>query len=130
MANEKHCKDCGGFETNEGTCGKCHPLLGTIIPGTGEPSEELVRSIPDTDPQEISQSRITRKEWAQWYQAIGEIKRGMYYPKTGSGYLIQIGNKIFITNGTYSAPKLIKAVAFANAQAADRYIAYKAKKRR
>lgn len=41
MANEKHCKNCGGFETNEGTCGKCHPSLGTIIPGTGEPIDVL-----------------------------------------------------------------------------------------
>ena len=41
MANEKHCKDCGGFETNDGTCGKCHHSLGTIIPGTGEPIDVL-----------------------------------------------------------------------------------------
>lgn len=41
-----------------------------------------------------------------WYKAIGEIKRGMKYPRTKSGYLVQVNYKIFITGGTYEEPKL------------------------
>ena len=57
-------------------------------------------------------SSVTKKEWAQWYHAIGEIKRGMWYPVASDCHIVQIGNKIFFTSGTYEKPKLKKVLEF------------------
>lgn len=57
-------------------------------------------------------TKLSKKEWAQWYKAIGDIKRGMYvHRKNGKKYII-IGNKIVITSGTYESPKAEKVIEF------------------
>lgn len=57
-------------------------------------------------------SKITSKEWREWYDRIGDIERGMWCPKDDNGYLIQINDKIFITGGTYAHPILHNVIEF------------------
>lgn len=67
-------------------------------------------------------SSVTKREWAMWYHAIGEIKRGIKYPMTKNGYLIQINNKVFVTSGTYEKPQLEKILQFCDSSDADLFI--------
>ena len=56
---------------------------------------------------------LSKKEFAVWYQKIGEIKRGGYVDKMSNGdKLIPIDNKIVITSGTYDKPKLNRVLNF------------------
>ncbi len=52
-------------------------------------------------------SRVTKKQWTMWYDAIGNIERGMWFPSNDSGYIIQIENKFFITSVSYENPTLV-----------------------
>ena len=70
----------------------------------------------------LDYSAVTKKEWAMWYKAIGEIRRGMTYPITKSGYLIQINCKIFVTSGTYEEPKLNGFYEFDSALLATNFL--------
>jgi hypothetical protein len=65
---------------------------------------------------------LTNKEWSQWYTAIGWIKSGLYVPKIRGKWYIQIGNKIVITQGTYSNPVALELIEFENEYEADAYI--------
>ncbi len=67
-------------------------------------------------------SNVTKKEWSEWYSALGEIQRGMWYPKMLGGHAIQIGRKIFITKGTYAKPVLIKVLEFDSTSDAELFI--------
>ena len=57
---------------------------------------------------------LTKKEWAMWYNAIGEIKRGMYCPICRGKKYIQIGNKIIVTSGTYTKPNADAVLEFSD----------------
>ncbi len=65
---------------------------------------------------------MSRKDWRAWYDAIGEIKRGMYVPKKNDKKYIPIGNKIVITTGTYREPIAEKVLEFPSAELADSFI--------
>lgn len=56
---------------------------------------------------------LSKKEFAVWYQKIGEIKRGGHVDTMSNGYkLIPIGNKIVVTSGTYEKPKAKGVLVF------------------
>lgn len=78
---------------------------------TGLP-EDVNEEKNSKDETEFSTDKITKQEWAMWYHSIGEIKRGMWCPKSKEGYLIEVGNKIFVTTGTYTKPKAKKVIFF------------------
>lgn len=65
---------------------------------------------------------MSRKDWRAWYDAIEEIKRGMYVPKKNGKKHIPIGNKIVITTGTYGEPIAEKVLEFPSAELADSFI--------
>ena len=65
---------------------------------------------------------VTKKEWRLWYDAIADIKRGMYVPKRNGKKLIVIGNKIFFTSGTYAKPKLEKILEFDSWEDVERFL--------
>lgn len=67
-------------------------------------------------------SSVTKREWAQWYHAIGEIKRGMWYPVVSNCHIVQIGNKVFFTGGTYEKPKLKKVLEFKSKELAHDFM--------
>ncbi len=68
-------------------------------------------------------SNVTKKEWALWYKAIGEIKRGVRYtPAKDNNKYIEINNKIFITSGTYAKPKLIRVIEFNDMETLDEFM--------
>lgn len=67
---------------------------------------ELEKKYNDDLAPEKKKVNLTQKEFASWYQKIGEIKRGGYVDKMSNGNkLIPIGNKIVVTAGTYEKPK-------------------------
>ena len=56
---------------------------------------------------------LSKKEFAVWYQKIGEIKRGGYVDKMSNGdKLVAIDNKIAVTTGSYEKPKLKMVLEF------------------
>lgn len=56
--------------------------------------------------QKTRNTSLSKKEFAVWYQKIGEIKRGGHVDTMSNGdKLIPIGNKIVVTSGTYEKPK-------------------------
>ena len=67
-------------------------------------------------------AKITKKQWSMWYEAIGNIKRGMWCPSNDSGYIIQIENKFFITAGSYESPILVDIWEFENSDEAQAYL--------
>jgi hypothetical protein len=85
---------------------------GTFIPGKGEPYK----------PNKEKKVNLSKQEWAMWYSAIGEIKRGMWCPESEAGYLIKINNKVMLTAGTYSSPKLLSCTVFDSEEEADEFI--------
>ena len=66
---------------------------------------------------------LTRQEWARWYDRIYEIERGYFVPRRlGRKKLIQLGNKIVVTGGTYVKPKALKIIVLLNEEDADDFI--------
>ena len=65
---------------------------------------------------------ISKKEWALWYSAIADIKRGMWYPIFEEDYVIRVENKIFITSGTFEMPILVSVYKFNSVVEAEFYI--------
>ena len=57
-----------------------------------------------------------------WYEAIGEIERGMYCPMCKGKKYIQIGNKIIVTSGTYRKPKADMVLEFSDNEKTDEFI--------
>ena len=83
----------------------------------------------EINPQMIlDYSKVTKQEWAKWYTAIGEIQRGMWCPKITGNHAIQIGNKIFLTRGTYSSPILNRILCFETEEEVDYYLKQRCKK--
>ncbi len=63
-------------------------------------------TVDDLKLQKLKRSSLSKKEFAVWYQKLGEIKRGGHVDTmSNSDKLIPIGNKIVVTSGTYEDPK-------------------------
>lgn len=68
----------------------------------------------------ITQTRLSKQEWAKFYERIGKIKKeGHYIPKTTKGEMIipietEDSYVLVIANGTYQTPKVNFAVRFEN----------------
>lgn len=71
-----------------------------------------------------SKTKITlsKSEWRQWYDAIGYIKQGLYVPMYGDKYLVQINNKIVITDANYGEPRAESVLEFENSFEADVFL--------
>ena len=65
---------------------------------------------------------LTKKERAEWFTAIGEIKRGMWVPSFNGLSIIQIGKKIVLTDPNYDAPSIKQIMQFSSTALADRWI--------
>lgn len=72
-------------------------------------------TVDDLKLQEIQRRSLSKKEFAIWYQKLGEIKRGGHVDTMSNGdKLIPIGNKIVITSGSYVKPKVKMCLEFPN----------------
>ena len=90
---------------------------------TNTPYEALINvDLQFFGPKRQNSSGLTKKEWAEWYRAIGEIKRGMYVISDNGQKLIQIGRKIVFTEGTYEDPIAVRVVSFNTVRAADNFL--------
>ena len=108
----KHPRDSDGKFTNkEGGASKKATLndIGNTIKGNRAKQKS----------PEIS---LSKKEWAMWYRALGDIKRGMYVPKRNGKKLIVIGNKIVFTSGTYTSPRAEKVLEFDDWDDLERFL--------
>ena len=66
---------------------------------------------------------VTPKEWALWYQAIGDIELGVRYdPEIDGERYIQINNKIFISKTDYASPTVKDVIVCKNNEEADTII--------
>ncbi|MBP3495506.1 MAG: hypothetical protein J6K52_04795 [Clostridia bacterium] len=65
---------------------------------------------------------LSKQEWALWYKAIGEIKRGMYVPTKSGKKLIEINNKIVVTSGTYVKPYAEYVLEFDNWEDVEEFL--------
>lgn len=62
-----------------------------------------------------NKTTLTKQEFAQWYDKLGEIKRGGFVDKRKNGdTYIKIGNKIAVTGGSYEKPILRRVFEFHN----------------
>ena len=85
--------------------------------------------LANTANPEKKKVNLTQKEFASWYQKIGEIKRGGYVDKMSNGNkLIPIGNKIVVTAGTYEKPKAKMVFEFESEEKMFDYVNRKRKK--
>lgn len=71
----------------------------------------------------LPEGTLTKQEWAQWYESIYHIRAGFYVPQGRDGFLIQIGNKVVVTKGTFEKPKAVYCLVFNNSEIADLFIA-------
>ena len=83
-------------------------------------SKIVIKSDPVT--KRLPENALTKKEWAQWYHAVGEIKRGMKYPTYSKGVMIQIDKKIVLTEATYLKPIAKECTSFNSTEELDDYV--------
>lgn len=89
---EKHPRDSDGKFCKVG-----------LFDGSGEHADSVNKS----------DIMISRREFAIWYQKIGEIQNGIIFHKNKNGdAYIPVDNKIIITSGTYEKPKIEKILVF------------------
>lgn len=66
---------------------------------------------------------VTDREWSLWYKAIGDIELGVRYePEQDGKTYIPIGNKVFVTSGTYVKPNLETVIEFDSTDEMDDFI--------
>lgn len=87
-----------------------------------ELKEDLISAEQNPKETKGDYSSITKKEWDEWYEAIGHIKRSMWCPTINGKHYIQINSKIFVTSGTYEKPTLTGILEFDNIDYALGYI--------
>ena len=75
---------------------------------------------------------LTKKERAEWFTAIGEIKRGMWVLRSNDFALIQLGKKIIYTEPDYDSPSIKRIIEFKTKEKADQWLerSYNGKKNR
>lgn len=97
----------GHFTSEENSGGECVHTGKVYRQNTSY--EEL------TNPSKNAKINLSTKEWAQFYVKLGEIERGGYVDVTTNGEkLIQIGNKLVISSGTYEEPSVERVFEFPN----------------
>lgn len=63
-------------------------------------------------------SILTDIEWAQFYNSLGELERGMWFLQTSDGdYIFETSDKLIFTDGNYDNPKINSVVVFENLNA-------------
>ncbi len=68
---------------------------------------------------EISE-KLTRLEWKMFYNSLGELKRGMWFPQTIDGdYIFETDDKLIFTDGNYKNPKVNYIVEFESLNAEE-----------
>ncbi len=63
----------------------------------------------------INEYKLTKKEWSEFYRSIGEIERGMWFPRTPNGdYIVEAGDKLVFTDGDFLDPSVNDVIVFEN----------------
>lgn len=96
--------------------------FGTIIPGKGESVDWNTES--DKSQKRVPRDALTKKEWAQFYKAIGDIQKGDFVVKVGNKKVIQIGKKMLYVSGTYVNPRVERVKEFNTYEEADNLHSY------
>ena len=74
----------------------------------------------DTDKPKVD---LTRQEFAKWYQALGDIQRGMFCHKDDNGNkMIVIGKKLVFASGSYANPKIKKVMSFKHEEEIEEFL--------
>ncbi len=64
---------------------------------------------------------LSKREWAIWYQAIGDIQLGSKVPILNGCKCISVDNKIVLTGGTYERPFVKAVYEFDTSEEADEF---------
>lgn len=100
------------------------PKTGEFL-GNNRKKETLSKIKRTLESDLVSRKRhdATRMEFRAWYDAIGEIKQGVRFEVESNGKtFIPIGNKIFVTIGTYEEPELERIIEFDSMEELDEFI--------
>ncbi len=63
---------------------------------------------------------LTGIEWAQFYNSLGDLERGMWFPQTSDGdYIFETYDRLIFTDGIYTNPKINSIVVFENLNAEE-----------
>ena len=58
-------------------------------------------------------AELTQAEWRDFYNSLGELKRGMWFPSTLDGdYIFETADKLIFTDGDYTNPKISGVIQF------------------
>lgn len=80
----------------------------------------ISKSKSDTDKPKVD---LTSQEFAKWYQALGDIQRGMFCHKDDNGNkMIVIGKKIVISSGSYTNPRIETVITFNSEEKLEEYL--------
>ena len=91
--------------------------------GKGNTKQQKITKALNTYANKRKSPNVTNQEWALWYNAIGDIELGVRYePEKDGNKYITIGNKIFVTTGTYAKPVLNRVIEFDSLDDLDDFI--------
>lgn len=63
---------------------------------------------------------LTNSEWQEFYNSLGELKRGMWFPQTADGdYIFETRDKLIFTDGKYMNPKINRVIIFEDLDAEE-----------
>ena len=61
----------------------------------------------------LDDGELTRSEWNEFYNSLGALERGMWFPRTADGdYIFETDDKLIFTDGDYLNPKISSVVVF------------------
>ena len=61
----------------------------------------------------LTDGELTDDEWSEFYNSLGALKRGMWFPKTPDGdYIFETDDKLIFTDGDYQRPQINSVVVF------------------